>query len=193
MLCSVKTGTQAYRCRKTLHSCRIPSDNMWDPFADFSLTRLRFTETIRRCGPNVKSGSCKKYRSFAAHLFKHTHILYNSISWIAAYFYSKLRRKFVYFYRHVKFKCCWCLLLSIVRPYSVKEATSLLTVDVKDKTFADGSRYRRLSIHCWQSISKTYLSMSVVGVEDSAFIVGSRCRRPTFRCQQSVSSLMLKL
>jgi hypothetical protein len=35
---SVKTGTQAYRCRKTLNSCRKLQDNMRGPFGDVSLT-----------------------------------------------------------------------------------------------------------------------------------------------------------
>ena len=127
---SVKTGTQTYRCRKTLHSRRKPKDNMRGPFGDVSLTRSRIIETIRRCRPNAKSGSCKKYSSFAKHPFEHTQILYSSISWIAVHLKYKLRRKFVYFYRHSKCKCCWCVCLSIVRPNSVKEATTLLTVDV---------------------------------------------------------------
>ena len=127
---SVKTGTQAYRCRKTLHSSRKPKDNTQGPFGDISLTRLRITETIRRCRSNWKSGSCKKYSSSATYPFKHTHILYNFISWIAVYFKSKLRRKFVYFYRYVKCKYCWCVRLSIIRPNNVKEASSLATVDV---------------------------------------------------------------
>jgi hypothetical protein len=58
---SVKTGTQAYRCRKTLNSRRKPKDNMLGPFGEFSLIRLRIIESIRRCRPNDKSGSCKKY------------------------------------------------------------------------------------------------------------------------------------
>ena len=58
---SVKTGTQAYRCRKTLNSRRKPKDNMRGPFGDLSLTRLRITEMMRRCRPNEKSGSFKKY------------------------------------------------------------------------------------------------------------------------------------
>jgi len=77
MSSSVKTATRAYRCRKTLHSYRIPSDNMRGSSADFSLTRLRITETIRRCKPNEKSGSCKKYYTFATRPFKHTHTLYS--------------------------------------------------------------------------------------------------------------------
>ena len=77
---AVKTGTQAYRCRETLQARRTPKDNMRGPFGDVSLTRSRIIETIRRCGPNAKSGSCKKYSSFAKHPFKHTRILYNCIS-----------------------------------------------------------------------------------------------------------------
>jgi len=92
---SVKTGTQAYRCRKTNNSRRKPQDNMRGPFGDGSPTRSRIIETIRRCRPNAKSGRCKKYSSFAKHPFKQTQILYSSISWIAAYLKSKLRRKFV--------------------------------------------------------------------------------------------------
>jgi len=95
---SVETGSQAYRCRKTLHSGRKSKDNMRGPFGDVSLTRWRIIETIRRYRPNEKSVSCKMYRSFATHPFKHRHILYNSISWIAACFKSKLRQKCVYFY-----------------------------------------------------------------------------------------------
>ena len=41
---------------------------------------------------------------------------------------------------------------------------SLLTVDVEDLPFDVSSRCRRLRFHCWQSMSKTYLSMSTVGV-----------------------------
>lgn len=66
-LSSVKTGTQAYRCRKALHSRRKPKDNMRGQFGDFSHTRLRIIEMIRRCRPNEKSGSCKKYSSFATY------------------------------------------------------------------------------------------------------------------------------
>jgi len=58
---SFKTEIQAYRCRKTLHSRRKPKDNMRGPFRDVSLTRLHIIEKIRRCWPNEKSGSCKKY------------------------------------------------------------------------------------------------------------------------------------
>jgi hypothetical protein len=160
---AVKTGTQEYHRRKTLHSRRKPNDNMRGPFGDVSLTRSRIIETIRRCRPNERYGSCKKYSSFAKHPSKHTRILYNCICWIAACLESKLRRKFVYRYRHVECKCCWCVRLSIFGPNSVKDATSLLTVDVEDLPFDVSSRCSRLS-----------------------FTVDSRCRRPTFRCQQSV-------
>ena len=76
---SVKIGTQAFRCRKMLISRRKPKDNTRGPFGDVSLTRLQIIETIRRCRPNEKSGSFKKYSYFAKHPFKHTHVLYNAI------------------------------------------------------------------------------------------------------------------
>jgi hypothetical protein len=47
---SVKIGTQAYRCRKTLNSRRKPKDNMRGPFGDVSLTRVRIIEKIRLAG-----------------------------------------------------------------------------------------------------------------------------------------------
>jgi hypothetical protein len=44
---SVKTETQAYRCRKTLNSRRKTKYNMRGPFRDVSLTRMRIIEMIR--------------------------------------------------------------------------------------------------------------------------------------------------
>ena len=45
---SVKTGSQAYRCRKKLNSRRKPKDNMRGPFGDVYLTRLRIIEMMSR-------------------------------------------------------------------------------------------------------------------------------------------------
>ena len=156
---SVKTGTHAYRCRKTLHSRRKPKDNMRGPFGDASLTRLRIIETIRRCRPNEKSGSCKMYSSFATYPFKHTHILYNSISWIGVYFKSKFRQKFVYFYRHMNVNAVYLCVYPLLG----------LTASNKH-------------LHWSQSMCKTEILLMAVVVEGSAFIVDSRCQGPTFRC-----------
>ena len=158
MLSSVKTGNQAHCCRKTLHSCRIPSDNMRGPFADVSLTRLWITETIRRSRPNVKSGSCKS-RVHLHHIRLNTRIFCTDLS---------------------------VELLLICTPNY--DGNSSTFIDMWNVNAVDVCVYPLLGltasekqIHCWQSMWKTKLLLMSVGVEDSAFTVESRCRRPTFR------------
>jgi hypothetical protein len=86
---SVKSATQIYRARKTLHSLRKSEDNQRGLIDVFLLRDLRVMKTIRPSKPYEKSIECNKARwpvrkisnaiifSYLQHihLFKHTELM----------------------------------------------------------------------------------------------------------------------
>ena len=144
---SVETGSQTYRCRKTLHSRRKSKDNMRGLFGDVSLNRRRITETIRHCRPNEKSGSCKN----TVHLQRVR--LNTGISCIIL---------------SVE------LLLILNTNYNRNSSTLIdrWNVNAVDVCFYPllGLTASKKQLHCWQPICKTEILLMAVGVEGSAFI-----------------------
>jgi hypothetical protein len=156
---SVKTGTHAYRCRKTLHSRRKPKDNMRGPFGDVSLTWLRIIEMIRRYWSTEKSGSCKSTVNLQR---------------------LRLNTRISCLVLSVEVHHIW-------NPNY--DGNSSTFIDTWNANAVDVCVFSLLGLtaskkqrHCCQSTCKAEILLMAVGVEKSVFIVDSRCRRPTFRC-----------
>jgi hypothetical protein len=160
---SVKTGTEAYRCRKTVHSRRKTNDNMRCPFGDVCLTRSRIIGTICGCRPNENMAAAKG----TVHL--HNIRLNKSTSCTIV---------------SVELLLIW---------NTNYDGNSSAFIDMWTANAVDvfvyplwGLRASKKQLHCWQSMFKTQLLLMTVGVEDLPFDVSGRCRRLSCHCWQLV-------